>query len=55
MTNEKKYAIDMAKEITIAHLNNANPTSPCKETGVCVGEMFEEIYNKIFSLISNQQ
>ena len=52
MTNEKKYAIDMAKEITIAHLNNANPTSPCKETGVCVGE---EIYNKIFSLISNQQ
>ena len=55
MTNEKKYAMDLAKEITIAHLNNATPTSPYKTTGEYIGEMYEEIYKKIYSIISSKQ
>lgn len=53
MSDEKKFALEIAKEITIAQLNHATPTSPYKELGESIGEMFEEIYNKVSSLTSN--
>lgn len=50
MTSEQKYAMDLAKEITIAKLSNSAPGSSNEESGKQIGNMYEAIYNKIYSI-----
>lgn len=53
MTEVKKYATDIAKEITIAQLNNAAPAPSYDETGKHIGNMYEEIFNKVYGILTN--
>lgn len=55
MTRSYRLAFDTAKEIMIAHLHNSAPMSSCEDTGENVGKMFEAIYNKLCSIISESQ
>ena len=55
MSDAKKYAVDVAKEITIAHLNNANPNNAYKEVGSDIGEMYEEIFNKVYEILTKSE
>lgn len=55
MTRSDRLAFDTAKEIMIAHLHNSAPMSSCEDTGENVGNMFEAIYNKLCSIISESQ
>lgn len=55
MTRSDRLAFDTAKEIMIAHLHNSAPMSSCEDTGENVGNMFEAIYNKLRSIISESQ
>lgn len=49
MTSVQKYALDAAKEITIAQVssNNFPANSP---NGEAAAEFFEQVYNKVLSL-----
>lgn len=49
MTSVQKYALDTAKEITIAQVssNNFPANSP---NGEAAAEFFEQVYNKVLSL-----
>ncbi len=55
MSDTKKYAVDVAKEITIAHLNNANSGNAYKEIGRDIGEMYEEIFNKVYEILTKSE
>ena len=54
MTRESSFALDAAKEITIARVSNAT-VSPNKEGGENVAEFFEAIYNKVLELAKSGQ
>lgn len=49
----QKYAVEVAKEITIAKLSAASPNGTSKEVGEAIGEMFMSIYQKIYELGSS--
>lgn len=49
MTRASKYALDVAKEITVARMSNTAIT-PDKNGGENVADFFEVIYNKIFEI-----
>ncbi len=52
MDETRKYAVEVAKEISIAHLNNANSGNAYREVGRDIGEMYEEIFNKVYELLT---
>lgn len=45
--SEKKYLMDLTKEIVVSKLNNAAPNYSNAETGKSIGDMYESIYNKL--------
>ncbi|WP_301092486.1 hypothetical protein [Thomasclavelia cocleata] len=47
MTATEKYALDIAKEITIAKLSKSSPTTTDQKSGEEIGEMFKAIYFKV--------
>lgn len=52
MDRASKYALDAAKDITVARMANTT-ISPGKQGGENVAEFFEAIYNKIFEIAKN--
>ena len=54
MTSEQKYAMDLAKEITIAKLSSSAPAQSNEESGTQIGNMYEALYNKIYSIASKE-
>jgi len=46
MNRSKKYAIEAAKEITIAFVSN-NETCASQEMGEEVGDFFQAVYKKV--------
>lgn len=55
MFDARKYAVDVAKEITIAQLNNASSGNAYKEAGRDIGEMYEEIFNKVYEILTKSE
>lgn len=53
MALSNKYVLDMAKEITVAALQNYN-TPITQGTGSDVADFFEAIYNKISELNTDE-
>ena len=52
MKKENLLALDIAKDLTIAQLNNSPSMSSCSNTGKTIGDIYEAIYNKLLTLIS---
>lgn len=46
----QKFALEAAKEITIAKLSTSAPNTSDRQVGVAIGEMYEAIYKKIYEL-----
>lgn len=44
--SEKKYLMDLAKDIVIAKLSSAAPNLSNKDSGNSIAEMYEAIYDK---------
>ena len=53
LTNSEKYALEIAKDITIAKLSKSAPTHSDKESGEKIGEMFKAIYEKTLDIIKD--
>lgn len=51
MTN-KEFAMQYAKEITIAKLSQSSPNGSNADVGKLIGDMYEAIYNKIYEIAS---
>lgn len=49
MTRASKYALDAAKEITVARMSNTN-ISANKAGGESVADFFEAIYTKVLEI-----
>lgn len=49
MDGALKYALDAAKEITAARMENTN-MAPTKDGGKAVADFYEEIFRKVLSL-----
>lgn len=49
MESTLKYALDAAKEITIAKVSNSNVTAT-KDGGKNVSEFYQEVFDKILDL-----
>lgn len=49
MSRERSFALEAAKEITIAHVGNSNVV-PCQVSGEQVAEYYEEVFKKILEL-----
>ncbi len=55
MNNLEKYALEIAKEITIAKLSKSAPTTSDKEAGKQIGEMLKAIYSETLAIIKNSK
>lgn len=53
MTNAEKYALEIAKEITIAKLSKSAPTHTDQEAGKKIGEMLKAIYSETLAIIKD--
>lgn len=52
MTSSQKYALEMTKDIVVAKLSSSSPDPSNEDAGMCIGAMYEAIYNKIYDLCS---
>lgn len=54
MTGCQKYALDAAKEITIAKLNSSD-MAPTENNGKNVANFFEAVYKKVLELAESDE
>ncbi len=54
MDDTKKYAIELTKDIVVAKLNSTNSDTSNRDAGKAIGNMFEEICNKIYEICSTE-
>lgn len=45
--SEKRYIMDLAKDIVVSKLTNGAPNYTNAETGASIADMYETIYNKL--------
>lgn len=55
MNNSEKYALEIAKEITIAKLSKSAPPHSGKEAGEEIGQMLKAIYSETLAIIKNSK
>lgn len=53
MSRESHFALEAAKEITIAHVGSTN-LIPSKDAGKQVAEYYEEVFKKILELAKQE-
>lgn len=46
-SSEKRYLMDLTKEIVVAKLSTSAPGQSTADSGVNIGNMYESIYDKI--------
>lgn len=50
IASEKRYIMDLARDIVVSKLTNGAPNYTNAETGTNIANMYEAIYNKLETL-----